>query len=133
VICYTELEHNNLADYDVLIVDTIGLLTKIYSYADVAYVGGGMGNSGLHNILEPAAFGIPILIGDNFKNFPEAVSLRKLGGLFSVSNQTEFEEIFEKLIINSTFREKSGQICGHSVNSEAGATKTILDFIKLEK
>jgi 3-deoxy-D-manno-octulosonic-acid transferase len=133
VICYTELEHNNLADYDVLIVDTIGLLTKIYSYADVAYVGGGMGNSGLHNILEPAAFGIPILIGYNFKNFPEAVSLRKLGGLFSVSNQTEFEEIFEKLIINSTFREKSGQICGHYVSSEAGATKTILDFIKLEK
>jgi 3-deoxy-D-manno-octulosonic-acid transferase len=133
VICYTELGHNNLTDFDVLIVDTIGLLTKIYSYADVAYVGGGMGNSGLHNILEPAAFGIPILIGDNFKNFPEAVSLRKLGGLFSVSNQAEFEKIFEKLITNSTFREKSGQICGHSVNSEAGATQHILDFIKLEK
>ena len=130
VICYTELKHNNLTDFDVLIVDTIGLLTKIYSYADVAYVGGGMGNSGLHNILEPAAFGIPILIGDNFKNFPEAVSLRRLGGLFSVSNQTEFEKIFEKLIINSTFREKSGQICGHSVNSEAGATQHILDKIE---
>ena len=131
VICYTELKHNNLADYDVLIVDTIGLLTKIYSYADVAYVGGGMGNSGLHNILEPAAFGIPILIGDNFKNFPEAVSLRKLGGLFSVSNQAEFEKIFEKLITNSTFREKSGQICGHSVNSEVGATQHILDKIEI--
>jgi 3-deoxy-D-manno-octulosonic-acid transferase len=130
VICYTELKHNNLTDFDVLIVDTIGLLTKIYSYADVAYVGGGMGNSGLHNILEPAAFGIPILIGDNFKNFPEAVSLRRLGGLFSVSNQAEFEKIFEKLIINSTFREKSGQICGHSVNSEAGATQHILDKIE---
>jgi 3-deoxy-D-manno-octulosonic-acid transferase len=130
VICYTELEPNNLADFDVLIVDTIGLLTKIYSYADVAYVGGGMGNSGLHNILEPAAFGIPIIIGDNFKNFPEAVSLKKLGGLFSVSNQAEFEKIFEKLITNPTFREKSGQICGHSVNSEAGATQHILDNIE---
>ena len=133
VICYTELKQNNLADFDVLIVDTIGLLTKIYSYADIAYVGGGMGNSGLHNILEPAAFGIPIIIGDNFKKFPEAASLRKSGGLFSVSTKSEFEKIFEKLITNSTFRKKSGQICGHFVNSEAGATKTILDFIKFEK
>jgi 3-deoxy-D-manno-octulosonic-acid transferase len=133
VICYTELKQNNLADFDVLIVDTIGLLTKIYSYADIAYVGGGMGNSGLHNILEPAAFGIPIIIGDNFKKFPEAASLRKSGGLFSVSTKSEFEKIFEKLITNSTFRKKSGQICGHSVNSKAGATKTILDFIKFEK
>lgn len=129
VICYSEIENKNLQDFDVLIVDTIGLLTKIYSYAHLAYVGGGMGLSGLHNILEPAAFGIPIIIGKNYNKFPEAEMLRRLGGLFSVSYEEEFEELFNKFVTDATFREKSGQICGHFVNSEAGATQKILSRI----
>ena len=60
VICYSELEDASPEEYDVLIIDTIGLLTKIYSYADVAYVGGGFA-TGLHNTLEPAVFGIPVI------------------------------------------------------------------------
>jgi 3-deoxy-D-manno-octulosonic-acid transferase len=126
VICFSQIEHINLKDYDVLIVDAIGYLTKIYSYANLAYVGGGMGFSGLHNILEPAAFGIPVVIGKNYEKFPEAKKLRRLGGLFSVESENEFEELLNKLITDKTFREKSGQICGHFVNSEAGATQTIL-------
>lgn len=129
VICYSEIKDQNLQDFEVLIVDTIGLLTKIYSYADLAYVGGGMGLSGLHNILEPAAFGIPIVIGENYDRFPEAKMLRRLGGLFSVSSEKEFEDLFHKLVSDVNFREKSGQICGHFVNSEAGATSKILSKI----
>jgi len=132
VLCFSEIENQNLEELQVLIVDTIGLLTKIYSYADLAYVGGGMGLSGLHNVLEPAAFGIPIVIGKNFEKFPEAKMLRRLGGLFSVSSANEFVSIFEKLISDSMFREKSGQISGHFVNSEAGATQKILSAIDFE-
>lgn len=129
VICYSEIENQNLQNYEVLIIDTIGLLTKIYSYANMAYVGGGMGLSGLHNILEPAAFGIPIVIGKNYDKFPEAKMLRRLGGVFSVDSEEEFEEVFNKLITDQTFREKSGQIGGHFVNSEAGATQKIMSTI----
>lgn len=129
VICYSEIENQNLQNYEVLIIDTIGLLTKIYSYANMAYVGGGMGLSGLHNILEPAAFGIPIVIGKNYDKFPEAKMLRRLGGVFSVDSEKEFEELFNKLITDQTFREKSGQIGGHFVNSEAGATQKIMSTI----
>jgi 3-deoxy-D-manno-octulosonic-acid transferase len=132
VLCFSEIENQNLEEFQVLIVDTIGLLTKIYSYADLAYVGGGMGLSGLHNVLEPAAFGVPIVIGKNFEKFPEAKMLRRLGGLFSVSSANEFVSIFEKLISDSMFREKSGQISGHFVNSEAGATQKILSAIDFE-
>ncbi|MFD0933259.1 3-deoxy-D-manno-octulosonic acid transferase [Psychroflexus salinarum] len=129
VICYSEIKDQNLQDCEVLIIDTIGLLTKIYSYANLAYVGGGMGLSGLHNILEPAAFGIPIIIGKNYDKFPEAKMLRRLGGLFSVNSKEGFEELFNKLASDASFREKSGQICGHFVNSEAGATQKILTSI----
>ena len=129
VVCYTEMGDNTLADVQVLIVDTVGLLTKIYSYADMAYVGGGMGLSGLHNILEPAAFGIPVVIGKNYEKFPEAKKLRRLGGVFSVSSSEDFDSIFEKLRTDFNFREKMGQICGHFVNAEAGATQKILTAI----
>lgn len=131
VICYSEIKDQDLKDYEVLILDTVGLLTKVYSYAHIAYVGGGMGNSGLHNILEPAAFGIPIVIGKNYDKFPEAGKLRRLGGLFSVKESAEFQSIFDKLITDSKFREKSGQIGGHFVNSDAGATSKILSTIDL--
>jgi len=84
VLLFSEKSSKNLAEYDVLIVDTIGILTKIYSYADIAYVGGGFGTAGLHNILEPATFGIPIIIGPNFEKFSEAVALVNSGGCISV-------------------------------------------------
>jgi 3-deoxy-D-manno-octulosonic-acid transferase len=129
-ICYSEIDSKPVSDYEILIVDTVGLLTKIYDYADIAYVGGGMGNNGLHNILEPAAFGIPIVIGKNYDKFPEAKMLRQLGGLFSIDSSEAFKDIFEKLTTESKFREKTGQICGHFVNTQAGATSKILNTIK---
>jgi len=75
-LLFSEKNNKAIQDYDVFIIDTIGLLSKIYHYADIAYVGGAAGNTGLHNILEPATFGIPIIIGNNFNKFPEAVQLK---------------------------------------------------------
>jgi 3-deoxy-D-manno-octulosonic-acid transferase len=74
VVLYTEIGHNDIPSYEVLIINTIGLLTKIYSYADIAYVGGAFA-TGLHNTLEPAVFGIPIIIGPDYKGFNEAEKL----------------------------------------------------------
>ncbi|GEQ86885.1 3-deoxy-D-manno-octulosonic acid transferase [Patiriisocius marinistellae] len=117
-----------IEDNQVFIIDTIGLLTKIYSYADIAYVGGAMGNTGLHNILEPATFGVPIVIGCNYSKFPEAERLRSLAGLFSISNKEECSEILDKLVIDKNFRSKTGMISGHWINSNTGATKVVMEY-----
>lgn len=128
-VLYSEKEGRQLEDYSVLIVDAIGYLTKIYSYADIAYVGGAMGSTGLHNILEPATFGVPIVIGSNFENFPEAKKLQQLAGLYSVRTPEECNSIFAKLIDDKSFRNQTGMICGHYVNSNTGATHTIMEYI----
>lgn len=113
-----------------LIIDTIGLLTKAYSYADVAYVGGAMGTKGLHNILEAATYGVPVIIGKNYEKFPEAGKLEDLGGLFSVATSTDFESIATKLFEDDHFRDKTGMICGHWINSNTGATREIVAYLK---
>lgn len=126
---YTEMEGKNLAEYDVLILNTIGLLKKAYSYADVAYVGGAMGSTGLHNVLEAATFGVPIVIGKNFDKFPEAKALQSRAGLFSVSGKNELKTIFDKLLNDPSFREKTGMINGHFVQNNTGATQKIVTKI----
>lgn len=125
----SEHKAKEISEYDVLIIDMIGLLTKIYSYADIAYVGGAMGNTGLHNILEPATFGVPIVIGKNYDNFPEAERLRSLAGLFSISSEADCTEVLSKLVNDSKFREKTGMISGHFVNSNTGATAKVMAYI----
>lgn len=130
---FTEKDRKNLNDFDVFILDTIGLLKKVYSYADIAYVGGGMGSTGLHNILEAATFGVPIVIGKNYKIFPEAIALQSRAGLFSVANKEEIKVIYDKLIINKSFREKTGMINGHYVQNNTGATQTIVNEILSSK
>jgi len=129
-VLYSEKEGKNLNEYQIFIIDTIGFLTRVYSYADIAYVGGAMGATGLHNILEPATFGVPIVIGKNFENFPEAETLRQRAGLFSVSNFTELKNILDKLISNTSFREKTGMICGHFISNNTGATSIIIKHLK---
>lgn len=129
-VLFSEMEGKNLAEYQVFIVDTIGYLSRIYNYADVAYVGGAAGNTGLHNILEPATFGIPIVIGKDYKNFPEAHDLRKLGGLFSVSTSKELKEILSQLLNDPDVRQKTGLISGHFIQSNRGATKIVRKYLE---
>ncbi len=129
VVRFTEIEGKKLNGFDVFILDTIGLLKKAYSYADVAYVGGGMGNTGLHNILEAATFGVPIVIGKNFDKFPEAKALQSRAGLFSISDKNELKVTFDKLLQDKNFREKTGMINGHFVQNQTGATHIILNHL----
>ena len=127
---FSTMENEDIEGASIFILDTIGLLTKVYSYADIAYVGGGMGTSGLHNILEPATFGVPIIIGKNYQNFPEAVRLESLAGLFSVRTSEEFTSVMNKLILDNDLRNKTGMICGHFVNGNTGATDLIMAHIR---
>ena len=126
---YTENQNENLKKFKVLIIDTIGLLTKIYSYADIAYVGGAAGNTGLHNILEPATFNVPIIIGQNYEKFPEAVALEKLGGLISVETSEELHNIVIKLLSDQEYTREVGDISGSFIRQNTGATDTIMKYL----
>lgn len=129
VILFSEIENSNIADYDVLIIDNIGMLTKIYSYADIAYVGGGFGNPGVHNILEPATFGIPIIIGPNFTHFEEAISLVNKGGCITIDNQQKLNSTFNQLLQNDDLRMEKGKISASFVQLNKGATDRILNHV----
>ncbi len=128
-VLFTEMDGKNLADYDVFIINTIGILGKIYSYADAAYVGGGFGTAGLHNILEPAAFGVPIVIGPNHQKFPEAVALVQMGGCIVVKDKQEMEETLSILAYDEIYRTEKGHIAGTFVNMNRGAVDTIMKKI----
>ena len=129
VVLFSEKSTKNLADFDVFIIDTIGILTKIYSYADIAYVGGGFGNPGVHNILEPATFGVPIVIGPNFSHFAEATALVNREGCISISNKNELMDAFSNLIANEDIRHEKGHICNTFVQMNKGATNIIMKKI----
>ena len=128
VLLFSEKENKNTSDFDVMIIDTIGLLTKIYSYADLAYVGGGFGNPGVHNVLEPAVFGIPIVIGPNYSHFAEATELVNKGSVLPIKTQLELNSILDTLVSDSEFRAQKGKINADYVFNQKGATQTIIDF-----
>ncbi|WP_016990810.1 3-deoxy-D-manno-octulosonic acid transferase [Flavobacterium sp. ACAM 123] len=130
-VLFSEKQEENLADFDVFIIDTIGILTKIYSYADIAFVGGGFGKTGVHNLLEPATFGVPIVIGPNYSNFAEAIALVNMGGCVSVSDKTELIAAFKDLIVDPNFRREKGHICSTFVQMNKGATNIIMKNIAL--
>lgn len=119
----------SLQENNVFIIDTIGILTKIYSYADIAYVGGGFGNPGVHNILEPATFGVPVVIGPNYSHFAEATALVNMEGCISIQNQTQLNEAFDLLLHNEDERLEKGHICSTFVQMNKGATQTIMNHI----
>ncbi|MCG2610766.1 3-deoxy-D-manno-octulosonic acid transferase [Flavobacterium sp. SM15] len=128
-VLFSEKENENIAEFDVFIIDTIGILTKIYSYADIAYVGGGFGNPGVHNILEPATFGVPIIIGPNYSHFAEATALVNMEGCISIQNQSEVNQAFDLLLQNQDERFEKGHICSTFVQMNKGATHIILSHI----
>ena len=120
---------NSSQDVDkrILVVDSVGLLAQIYQYAQWVYVGGGMGNKGLHNILEPVVFGAPVFVGKNFRNFKEAKELVQKKGVFSVKNETEFISAYKTL---SEERYNSIQSINRNyINQHSGAIKKTLSFL----
>jgi len=133
-----EIPYTKWSDFDekrdqnktVLIVDTIGQLTKIYRYAKFAYVGGGMKKNGLHNTLEPASFGIPVIIGKFFNRYEEAVSLLKKGGITSVNTSHEFKKIYDLLLHDASLNQKMGDVNAEYVKNGKGGSQMIIETIK---
>lgn len=121
-------DQNTESDVQVLILDTMGILSTVYQYGDVAYIGGGFG-LGLHNTLEAAAFGLPVIFGPNYQKFNEAIDLIDHGAAFSIKNQEEFEKCMESLKVEAK-RKKSGKAALEYVNQQTGATEAILNFIR---
>lgn len=128
-ILFSEKDNVDLSNSNVFIIDTIGILTKIYSYSDIAYVGGGFGNPGVHNILEPATFRVPVVIGPNYSHFAEATALVNMEGCISIQNQTQLNEAFDLLLQNEDERLEKGHICSTFVQMNKGATQTIMHHI----
>lgn len=123
-ICYTEIAEQDLADYDVLIIDTIGLLSKVYKYSTISYVGGAF-KTGLHNILEAAVFGVPLFYGPHYDHFNEAVTLVKLKGAFSINNASEMMAVVQHFNDDPAYYESTCQICRGYVEENIGAVDAI--------
>lgn len=120
----------NLKEFQVFIIDTVGILTKIYSYADVAYVGGGYTKSGVHNVLEPATFGVPIIIGPNYHKFNEAVDLVNEEACFVVNESQKISVLLKKLFQFKQIREKAGNKGLNYIINRTGATAEILHYLE---
>ena len=116
----------------VLVIDIIGILKQIYKYARFAYVGGGFMSS-IHNTQEALVFGCPVVVGPKYHKFVEAVDLVKDGGMFSVNNQQELDEIFDKLMNDDVFYNKASGICQDYIQLSIGATEKIMKYLKNSK
>lgn len=130
-VLFSEKNNKALKSSKVLIVDTIGLLSRIYSYANIAYVGGALGTTGLHNTLEPAVFGIPIIIGPNHQKFPEAQAMIDNGGMFVVKNQAQFDNILDYLVNDGLLRKEKGSLNVNYINKNTGAVIHILNYLRI--
>ncbi len=128
VILYSQIDNQKLTDYDVLIIDAYSLLTKTYSYADIAYIGGGFG-SGIHNILEAATFGIPVVIGPNYKKFQEAKDLIERKGCLVVHNADELHKTLLQLFTQPQYRKQLGSINSSFILSNKNATEKIIQVV----
>ena len=113
----------------VLIIDSIGMLSLLYQYADIAYIGGGFG-VGIHNLLEVSTYGIPVIFGPNYQRFREAIDLRDNGGGFPIENAEECLTIFNQLMTDANLYQKSASVAKEYVYENAGATKLIINKVK---
>ena len=130
-ILYSNIKLNtNLNEFSCLIIDNIGMLSSLYNYSLISYVGGGMGEKGLHNTLEPAYFSKPIIIGKNYHKFDEATEMIKNGNMISISNYNEFYNAIESLIDNENLLIKMSKKCTEYFNKKKGAVKIILNDLK---
>ena len=132
-ILMSELNRDNASENSVIFIDSIGLLTSVYSYADIGYVGGGMGNTGLHNTLEPAVFKIPVIVGKNFEKFHEVSELINLKGFISIKNYDTFKNELIDLINNKKARDKMGQINYKYILNKIGASEKVITYLKQKK
>ena len=115
---------------NVLVIDNIGMLSKLYKYATIAYIGGGFGDEGVHNVLEAAVYGKPVLFGPVYDKFVEAEELVLCGGAFSVDKALDLEEVLNVLLRSTHEQTKAGELAKNYVYAKRGATAKIIDLIK---
>ena len=130
VVRYTQTTPEEAAEADVLIIDCFGLLSSMYNYGDVAYIGGGFG-VGIHNTLEAAVWNMPVIFGPNNKKFQEAQGLLKSGGGFEINTYEDFSGLMSSLMNDETFLKQAGDKAGTFVAHLAGATDKVLASVKL--
>lgn len=130
VVRYTQTTPEEAAEADVLIIDCFGLLSSMYNYGDVAYIGGGFG-VGIHNTLEAAVWNMPVIFGPNNKKFQEAQGLLKSGGGFEINTYEDFSGLMSSLMNDETFLKQAGYKAGTFVAHLAGATDKVLASVKL--
>ena len=129
ISCIRFSELNNYANEKIILIDSIGILVALYQYADVVYIGGSF-RQGIHNILEPAVFGLPVIYGPVHTNSQEAVELARLGGGFIIEDEKDLYRILRTLLENPANRTRAGQISGSYVHENCGATERFLQYIK---
>ena len=130
VVRYTQTTPEEAAEADVLIIDCFGLLSSMYNYGDVAYIGGGFG-VGIHNTLEAAVWNMPVIFGPNNKKFQEAQGLLKSGGGFEINTYEDFSGLMGSLMNDEAFLKQAGDKAGAFVAHLAGATDKVLASVKL--
>jgi 3-deoxy-D-manno-octulosonic-acid transferase len=128
VVLFSQLTEENAQYFQILIIDGIGYLSHLYQYATIAYIGGGFG-AGIHNILEAAAFGKPVIFGPKYEKFREAVELIEAGGAFSITDGEQLNHRTIELLEDKSLRQKSSDICSNYVRQKKGATGIILSEI----
>lgn len=130
VVRYTEATEENVKDAEVLIIDCFGLLSSIYHYGTVSYVGGGFG-VGIHNVLEAAVWDIPVVFGPNNKHFQEAQGLMLVQGGFEISDYQSFRDLMMRFETDASFLQNAGENAGAFVKSRAGATAKVMENVSL--
>ena len=133
-ILFSELDAENTGhDKKILIINNIGMLSRLFAYGDIAFIGGGFQKGGIHNILEPAVFGVPVIFGPIYEKFVEAKELASLHYVFPIHNALESNEILKKLITDTVYRNSVSDLLKKFMREHTGATGVIMDEIKRGK
>ncbi len=127
---YSQLERNDSSRANTLIIDNIGMLSRLYHYATITYVGGGFGDDGVHNVLEAAVYRKPVVFGPVFSKFTEAIGLLEEGGAFTIESALELEKTLGDLLSDRKLYEECSDAAGKFVYSHKGATQNILNYIQ---
>lgn len=127
---FSELNDLTIQNTNIIIIDNIGMLSRLYKYADITYVGGGFGDDGLHNILEAAVYGKPVIFGPIFEKNFEAEELIAWGGAITIENALELEKVLNNLLNNPVELKKRSEAAKNYVYSNEGATKKIMEYIQ---
>lgn len=125
-VCYSQMTPSALQEARVLILDTIGILTRVYSYAHISYVGGGWTPSGIHNVLEPAVFSRPVICGPLYNPYIEAVGMYKSGGLIVINDSSSLISAVKNCMYDQEFYNTTARAAGLYVEQNAGATMRIM-------